>query len=89
MVLGFLLYSIKTRSLKCRFEHSNPFIRPKEGPEFEERKKYREKLLAIWVNSVADDFDLLTDWWFTYKCFVLHGIDVSGGMYAQATLYLQ
>eukprot|EP00574_Skeletonema_japonicum_P002757 CAMPEP_0201713794 /NCGR_PEP_ID=MMETSP0593-20130828/506_1 /ASSEMBLY_ACC=CAM_ASM_000672 /TAXON_ID=267983 /ORGANISM="Skeletonema japonicum, Strain CCMP2506" /LENGTH=193 /DNA_ID=CAMNT_0048202981 /DNA_START=40 /DNA_END=621 /DNA_ORIENTATION=- len=88
MVVGFLLHTIKHGSLKCQFEHSNPFRKPEEGAEFEERKKYRAKLKALWMHSVADDFDLVTDWWFTYKCFVLHGIDVSAGMYAQASLAL-
>mmetsp|Transcript_27484 Transcript_27484/g.39364 ORF Transcript_27484/g.39364 Transcript_27484/m.39364 type:complete len:199 (-) Transcript_27484:228-824(-) len=88
MVVGFLLHTIKTRSLKCTFEHSNPFLKPEEGPAFDERKKYREKLKALWMNSVADDLDLITDWWFTYKCFVLHGINVNDGMYAQASLAL-
>ncbi len=88
MVVGFLLHTIKHGSLNCQFEHSNPFRKPEEGAEFEERKKYRAKLKALWMHSVADDFDLVTDWWFTYKCFGLHGIDINEGMYAQATLAL-
>eukprot|EP00985_Skeletonema_marinoi_P007560 scaffold3321_cov149-Skeletonema_marinoi.AAC.13 len=27
-------------------------------------------------------------WWFTYKCYMLHGIDINGGMYAHATIAL-
>ena len=39
------------------------------------------------MNSVADDLDLLTDWWFAYQMYLANGIDyVAGGMYARATV---
>ena len=45
--------------------------------------------MALWMNSVADDLDLLTDWWFAYRMYIAHGIDyVNGGMYARATVAL-
>ena len=88
MVVGFLLHSISHGALKCRFDHYDPFRKPTEAQGLDERKKYREKLLAVWVNSIGDDLDLLTDWWFTYKCYMLHGIDINGGMYAHATIAL-
>eukprot|EP00984_Skeletonema_dohrnii_P036186 scaffold36887_cov167-Skeletonema_dohrnii-CCMP3373.AAC.1 len=31
---------------------------------------------------------IVRNWWFTYKCYMLHGIDINGGMYANATLAL-
>ncbi|KAL7496888.1 hypothetical protein ACHAWT_004995 [Skeletonema menzelii] len=86
MVVGFLLYSIRHGAFKCRFEHCNPFRKPTVG--FEKRKKYRQKINSLWMNSVADDLDLLTDWWFAYRMYIVHGIDFNGGMYARATLAL-
>jgi len=87
MVVGFVLHSIAHGAFKCRIEHCHPFRKPTEG--FEERKKYREKLMALWMNSVADDLDLITDWWFAYRMYIAHGIDyVNGGMYTRATIAL-
>ena len=43
--------------------------------------------MSLWMNSVADDLDLLTDWWFAYRMYIANGIDyVDGGMYARATV---
>jgi hypothetical protein len=87
MVVGFLLHSITHGAFKCRIEHCHPFRKPTEG--FQERKKYRQKLMSLWMNSIADDLDLITDWWFAYRMYITHGIDyVNGGMYARATLAL-
>ena len=85
MVVGFVLHSIKHGTFKCRLEHCNPLRKPSE--KFEERKKYRQRLMSLWMNSVADDLDLLTDWWFAYRMYIANGIDyVDGGMYARATV---
>ncbi|KAL9189909.1 hypothetical protein ACHAXT_009584 [Thalassiosira profunda] len=86
MVVGWTLHAIKHGSFRCRLEHCNPCKRPTE--KFEERQKYRKKLLGVWLNSVSDDLDLITDWWFFYRMYELYGIDLAGGMYARATLAL-
>mmetsp|Transcript_26945 Transcript_26945/g.58010 ORF Transcript_26945/g.58010 Transcript_26945/m.58010 type:complete len:192 (+) Transcript_26945:119-694(+) len=86
MVVGWTLHALKHGSLKCSFDHCNPFKKPTE--RFEERQKYRKKLLSIWLNSVGDDLDMITDWWFFYRMYVLHGIDLSGDMYSRGTLAL-
>lgn len=86
MVVGWTLHAIKHGSLKCRFEHCNPFKKPTE--KFEERRKYREKILSVWLNSVGDDLDLITDWWFFLRMYDIYGIDLDGDMYARATLAL-
>lgn len=45
--------------------------------------------MALWMNSVADDLDLLTDWWFAYRMYIANGMDyVNGGIHARATLAL-
>ena len=87
MVVGFLVHSIKHGTLKCQFQHCNPFLKPAED-ELKQRQAYREKLMKRWVHSVTDDLDLVTDWWFAYKCFMLFGIDVNEGLYPIATLLL-
>lgn len=88
MVVGWTLHAIKHGTLKCQIEHCNPYRRPTD--KFEERKKYRQQILNVWLNSVSDDLDLITDWWFFYRMFDLHGVDISseGGLYANATLAL-
>lgn len=88
MVVGRTLHAIKHGTLKCQIEHCNPCRRPTD--KFEERKKYRQQILNVWLNSVSDDLDLITDWWFFYRMFDLHGVDISseGGLYAHATLAL-
>lgn len=86
MVVGWTLHALKHRTLKCRLEHCNPCKRPTE--KFEERQKYRKKVMGIWLNSVSDDLDLITDWWFFLRMYDLNGMNMDGGMYAQATLAL-
>ena len=44
--------------------------------------------MSVWLNSVSDDLDLITDWWFFLRMYNLYGIDLDGGMYARATLAL-
>ena len=85
MVVGWMLHSLKFGRLRCRIEHCNPFKRP---DRFEERKKYRSKLWSTWLNSMADDLDMITDWWFFYRMYYLYGLSVDDGTYAQATLAL-
>ena len=67
-------------------EHCNPFRRP--TTKFEERQKYRKQLMSVWLNSVSDDLDLITDWWFFLRMYNLYGIDLDGDMYARATFAL-
>lgn len=86
MVVGWTLHAIKHGSLKCSLTHCNPIKRPTD--RFEERQKYRKQLLSVWLNSVSDDLDMITDWWFFLRMYELHGIDLDGGMYARATLAL-
>lgn len=86
MVVGWVLHSIKHRSLRCRFEHCNPFKKPTE--KFEERQKYRKQLLGVWLNSVSDDLDLVTDWIFFFSMYNTFGIDINGDMYSRATMAL-
>ena len=86
MVVGWLLHSLKFGRLRCQIEHCNPFKKPTEN--YEERRKYRSKLWSTWLNSVADDLDMITDWWFFYRMYNLYGISSEDGTYAQATLAL-
>mmetsp|Transcript_2157 Transcript_2157/g.4616 ORF Transcript_2157/g.4616 Transcript_2157/m.4616 type:complete len:193 (-) Transcript_2157:199-777(-) len=86
MVVGWTLHAIKHGSLTCQIDHCNPFRKPTE--KFEERQKYRKKLMYLWLNSVSDDLDMITDWWFFLRMYDIHGIDLDGGMYARATLAL-
>jgi len=86
MVVGWTLHAIRHGSLACKFDHCNPCKKPAERPE--ERKKYRAKLLSIWLNSVSDDLDLITDWWFFVRMYAKCGIALDGGFYAKATLAL-
>lgn len=87
MVVGWALHAIKHRSLSCRLEHCNPFTKPVE--KLEERQKYRKQILYVWLNSVSDDLDLITDWLFFFRMYDIHGIDFNDdGMYARATLAL-
>eukprot|EP00581_Thalassiosira_minuscula_P002726 CAMPEP_0183748630 /NCGR_PEP_ID=MMETSP0737-20130205/67867_1 /TAXON_ID=385413 /ORGANISM="Thalassiosira miniscula, Strain CCMP1093" /LENGTH=197 /DNA_ID=CAMNT_0025984367 /DNA_START=404 /DNA_END=997 /DNA_ORIENTATION=+ len=77
---------MKHGSMKCRIEHCNPFKKPAE--RFEERQKYRKKILSVWLNSVSDDLDMITDWWFFLRMYDIYGIDLDGDMYSRATLAL-
>ncbi|KAL7534764.1 hypothetical protein ACHAWF_006506 [Thalassiosira exigua] len=86
MVVGWILHSLKQGALKCKIDHCNPFRKPTE--KFEERQKYRKQLLSVWLNSVSDDLDLITDWWFLYRMYEAHGIDLNGGFYARSTFAL-
>ena len=86
MVVGWLLHSIKFGRLRCQIEHCNPIKKPAEN--YEERRKYRSKLWSTWLNSVADDLDMITDWWFFYRMYNLYGISIVDGTYAQATMAL-
>lgn len=86
MVVGWTLHACKHRTLRCQLEHCNPFRRP--TVKFEERQKYRKQLMSVWLNSVSDDLDLITDWWFFLRMYNLYGIDLDGGMYARATFAL-
>mmetsp|Transcript_33572 Transcript_33572/g.81177 ORF Transcript_33572/g.81177 Transcript_33572/m.81177 type:complete len:216 (+) Transcript_33572:290-937(+) len=87
MVVGWLLHGLKHGSFRCRFEHCNPLKKP-PAEKFNERRNYRKKLLGVWLNSVSDDLDMITDWWFFLRMYELHGIDIDGGTYARATLAL-
>lgn len=67
MVVGWTLHAIKHGTFKCQIDHCNPFTKPTE--KFEERQKYRKRLLSMWLNSVSDDLDLVTDWWFFMRMY--------------------
>lgn len=37
---------------------------------------------------MADDLDMITDWWFFIRMYNLYGVSLDDGMYAQATFAL-
>lgn len=88
MVVGWTLHAIKHGSFKCRIEHCHPFRKASEIDNYESRRKYREQLWSTWLNSVADDLDLLTDWWFFLRMYNMYGVALEDEMYARATLAL-
>lgn len=73
MVVGWTLHAIKHGTFKCQLDHCNPFKKPTE--KFEERQKYRKRLLSMWLNSVSDDLDLITDWWFFMRMYSEYGVE--------------
>ncbi|KAL7535070.1 hypothetical protein ACHAXR_006248 [Thalassiosira sp. AJA248-18] len=77
MVVGWALHSCKHGALTCSIDHCNPIKRPTE--RFEERQTYRKKLMSIWMNSVSDDLDMITDWWFFYRMYEAHIVNKDGG----------
>lgn len=86
MVVGWTLHALKFGRLRCQIEHCNIFQKPTE--HYEDRRKYRAKLWSTWLNSMADDLDMVTDWWFFFRMYNLYGVSVDDGLYAQATLAL-
>ncbi|KAL7484587.1 hypothetical protein ACHAW6_010225 [Cyclotella cf. meneghiniana] len=86
MVVGWTLHALKFGRIRCQFEHCNPCKKPTEN--FEQRRKYRSKLWSTWLNSMADDLDLVTDWWFFLTMYGWYGVSLDGGMYSRATLAL-
>ncbi|KAL7461259.1 hypothetical protein ACHAXS_001680 [Conticribra weissflogii] len=85
MVVGWTLMSLRRGVFRCRLEHCNPFSKP---TNYEERRKYRQQIWSAWLNSVADDLDLLTDWWFLLRMYNQYGADMNEGLESQATLAL-
>ena len=86
MVVSWTLYALRRGTFRCQIEHCHPFRKPTEN--YEQRRKYRQDLWNTWLNSVADDLDLLTDWWFFLRMYNLYGIALDGTMESQATLAL-
>ena len=86
MVVGWTLQCLRRGAFTCQIEHCDPFRKPTEN--FEERRKYRQELWNTWLNSVADDLDMITDWLFFLQMYDLYGISVDGGMYSVTTLAL-
>ena len=68
MVVGWLLHGCTHGAFTCKIDHCNPIRKPAQD-EFEQRKKYRKEILGIWLNSVSDDLDFITDWWFMYRMY--------------------
>lgn len=88
MVVGWALHACAHGSLKCKLNGLNPFKLPEDKKELDDRKTYRRKILNIWLNSVSDDLDMITDWWFFLRQYEMYGLAWADGTYSRLTLFL-